>query len=81
MSEIKDSASLSYEATDVAIIGAGIAGSGLAKSLADRGRKVLLIDRKRFPRHKACGGISVAGVDRHVDRSRLRAGDPDARTG
>lgn len=40
---------------DVAIIGAGIAGSGLAKALADRGRKVLLIDRKAFPRHKVCG--------------------------
>ncbi|MDI4645983.1 NAD(P)/FAD-dependent oxidoreductase [Cohnella hashimotonis] len=43
------------EAVDVAIIGAGIAGSSLAKALADRGRSVLLIDRKGFPRHKVCG--------------------------
>lgn len=40
---------------DVAVLGAGIAGSSLAKSLADRGWEAVLIDRKQFPRHKVCG--------------------------
>ncbi|NRF92464.1 NAD(P)/FAD-dependent oxidoreductase [Paenibacillus frigoriresistens] len=40
---------------DVAVLGAGIAGSSLAKSLADRGWETVLIDRKQFPRHKVCG--------------------------
>ncbi|WP_282942511.1 NAD(P)/FAD-dependent oxidoreductase [Paenibacillus sp. RC67] len=40
---------------DVAVLGAGIAGSCLAKSLADRGWETILLDRKPFPRHKVCG--------------------------
>lgn len=40
---------------DVAVIGAGIAGSVMAKSLADHGWDTVLIDRKSFPRHKVCG--------------------------
>ncbi|TDF92806.1 NAD(P)/FAD-dependent oxidoreductase [Paenibacillus piri] len=40
---------------DVAVLGAGIAGSSLAKSLADRGWETVLIDRQQFPRHKVCG--------------------------
>lgn len=40
---------------DAAVLGAGIAGSGIAKALADKGWRVLLIDRQRFPRHKVCG--------------------------
>ncbi|MUG69755.1 NAD(P)/FAD-dependent oxidoreductase [Paenibacillus validus] len=40
---------------DVAVVGAGIAGSSLAKALADRGWDTVLIDRQRFPRHKVCG--------------------------
>ena len=40
---------------DVAVLGAGIAGSSLAKSLADRGFDTILIDRDHFPRHKVCG--------------------------
>ncbi|CAG7649149.1 NAD(P)/FAD-dependent oxidoreductase [Paenibacillus allorhizosphaerae] len=40
---------------EVAIIGAGIAGSSLAKALADRGWDTVLFDRKPFPRHKVCG--------------------------
>lgn len=41
--------------TDVAIIGAGPAGSTLAAILASRGIAVLLIDRDEFPRDKVCG--------------------------
>lgn len=41
--------------TDVAIIGAGPAGSALASLLAGRGVSVALIDRDVFPRDKLCG--------------------------
>lgn len=40
---------------DVAVIGAGPAGSMTAIHLAERGHKVVLLDRHRFPRDKACG--------------------------
>jgi flavin-dependent dehydrogenase len=40
---------------DVAVIGAGPAGSTLAALLAMRGFEVALIDRDRFPRDKVCG--------------------------
>jgi flavin-dependent dehydrogenase len=41
---------------DVAVIGAGPAGSLAARELARRGAAVLLIDRNKFPRYKVCGG-------------------------
>lgn len=40
---------------DVAIVGAGPAGSALAAILAARGRSVALIERDTFPRDKLCG--------------------------
>ncbi|MBW7477094.1 FAD-dependent monooxygenase [Paenibacillus oenotherae] len=40
---------------DVAVLGAGIAGGSMAKALADKGWRTILIDRQRFPRHKVCG--------------------------
>jgi flavin-dependent dehydrogenase len=40
---------------DVAVVGAGPAGSTLATLLAARGRSVALIDRDTFPRDKVCG--------------------------
>src|SRR6266852_771457 len=40
---------------DVAIVGAGPAGSTLAALLARRGVSVALIDRDLFPRDKLCG--------------------------
>lgn len=49
--------------TDVLICGAGIAGSALAIALARQGREVVLLDRAKFPREKACGeGLMPAGV-------------------
>ncbi|HUJ16164.1 MAG TPA: FAD-dependent oxidoreductase, partial [Thermoanaerobaculia bacterium] len=42
-------------AFDVAIVGAGPAGSTLAALLAKRGASVALIDRDSFPRDKVCG--------------------------
>jgi flavin-dependent dehydrogenase len=41
--------------TDVAIVGAGPAGSTLAALLAERGISTILIDRDEFPRDKLCG--------------------------
>jgi flavin-dependent dehydrogenase len=46
----------SSEDWDVVVIGAGIAGAICAKLLAERGWRVLLVDRQRFPRAKVCGG-------------------------
>src|SRR3954453_11198255 len=40
---------------DLAIIGAGPAGSTLAALLASRGVDVALVDRDTFPRDKLCG--------------------------
>ena len=43
-------------AFDVAVVGAGPAGSTAAYRLARAGAHVLLVDRARFPRDKPCGG-------------------------
>ncbi|MCC6406724.1 MAG: NAD(P)/FAD-dependent oxidoreductase [Planctomycetes bacterium] len=40
---------------DVVIAGAGPAGSTLAQRLAERGWRVALLEKKRFPRAKVCG--------------------------
>lgn len=40
---------------DAAVLGAGLAGSSIAKALADKGWDTLLLDRQSFPRHKVCG--------------------------
>ncbi len=40
---------------DAIVIGAGPAGSVAARQLALSGRRVLLLDKKRFPRRKVCG--------------------------
>ena len=48
---------------DVVVVGAGVAGSASAIFLGRQGRRVLLLDRATFPRHKTCGeGIMPAGV-------------------
>ncbi len=41
---------------DVAVVGSGPAGSSAALSLASYGATVALIERKRLPRYKTCGG-------------------------
>src|ERR1700749_3782701 len=39
---------------DVLIAGAGPAGCAAAHDLASGGKRVLMLDRRSFPRHKAC---------------------------
>jgi geranylgeranyl reductase family protein len=41
---------------DVAIVGAGPAGSTAAKLLSEKGIRTLLLDKASFPRDKPCGG-------------------------
>jgi geranylgeranyl reductase family protein len=54
---------------DTIIVGAGPAGSTAARLLAQRGARVILLDRARFPRDKPCGGgvtlqaANEAGLD------------------
>ncbi len=42
---------------DVIVVGAGPSGSYAAMKCAEKGLNVLLIDKEKFPRDKACGGI------------------------
>jgi flavin-dependent dehydrogenase len=48
---------------DVIVVGGGPAGSVSAWLLAERGHRVLLMDKARFPRHKACSEyVNPAGA-------------------
>jgi geranylgeranyl reductase family protein len=48
---------------DALIIGAGPSGAAAAYWLAERGRRVLLVEKKRFPREKTCGdGLTPRAV-------------------
>lgn len=48
---------------DVVVAGAGPAGTTAAYRLAERGARVLLVDRARFPRDKPCGGgVTLRGA-------------------
>ena len=50
---------------DVAIVGAGPAGSAAAIALARAGRRVVVVERHIFPREKVCGGcLSGTGTRR-----------------
>ena len=53
---------------DVLVIGAGPAGSTLARLLAMAGRHVLVLDRATFPRPKACGAVVNPGGVRLMSR-------------
>src|SRR5262252_6615208 len=49
---------------DIAIVGAGPAGSYAAYLFAKAGARVALVDKSRFPREKPCGGaVSRKAID------------------
>ena len=52
---------------DVAVVGAGPAGTATAIELARAGRDVLLLDKARFPRDKICGDGLTAGALRILE--------------
>lgn len=47
---------------DVVVVGAGPAGSTVAKFLAEKGFQVVLVDKHKFPRDKPCGGSVPMGT-------------------
>ncbi len=47
---------------EVIVVGGGPAGATAATALAGRGVRTLLLDRKRFPRDKPCGGGARYGL-------------------
>lgn len=52
------------ESYDIAIIGAGPAGSTCALALRDSGLKVVVIDKSSFPRDKVCGDAIPARAEK-----------------
>ena len=59
---------------DVVIVGAGPAGSACAIRLADRGKKVLLVEKARFPRHKLCGEFVSPECIEHLEELGIASG-------
>ncbi len=53
---------------DVGIVGAGPAGSTCAYYLARQGKRVLLLERKEFPRDKLCGDAVCSRARIHLRR-------------
>jgi len=62
---------VSPEPWDAIVIGAGPAGALSACLLAREGLRVLLVERKRFPRPKVCGGCLNAQALAALARARL----------
>lgn len=52
---------------DVAVVGAGPAGSAAATTLARAGLSVVLVDRSQFPRDKTCGDGLTTGALRRLE--------------
>ncbi|QXC61503.1 geranylgeranyl reductase family protein [Aquihabitans sp. G128] len=53
---------------DVVIVGAGPAGAAAAITLAEAGRRVVLVDKATFPRDKICGDGLTTGALRLLER-------------
>jgi flavin-dependent dehydrogenase len=47
---------------DVVVIGGGPGGAVAAKNCAQHGMRTILLERKKLPRHKVCGGIIVSNM-------------------
>jgi flavin-dependent dehydrogenase len=61
----------SADTYDVAIAGAGPAGTSAAIHLATQGARVLLVEQKRFPRAKLCGEFISPECMLHFERLRV----------
>ena len=59
---------------DAVVVGAGPAGSAAAAILSERGRRVLLLEKDRFPRHKVCGEFLSARARESLERLGVRDG-------
>jgi geranylgeranyl reductase family protein len=55
-------------AYDVCVVGAGPAGATCAYYLARRGKRVLLLEKHRFPRDKLCGDAVCTRAQVHLER-------------
>ena len=44
---------------DIIIVGSGPTGSVAAKTLADNGKKVLVVEKQKLPRYKSCSGMLI----------------------
>lgn len=44
---------------DVMVVGAGPAGCTAAKTLAEKGKKILLLEKFKMPRYKSCSGVLI----------------------
>lgn len=53
---------------DAIVVGAGPAGSAAAAVLAERGRRVLLLEKDRFPRPKVCGEFLSSNARASLER-------------
>jgi geranylgeranyl reductase family protein len=72
--------------TEVAVVGAGPAGSTAARLLAEQGARVVLFEARRLPREKLCGGgltpkalpylagDAATTIERHVEQIELAGG-------
>lgn len=56
------------ETADAVVVGAGPAGSSAATVLCGRSRKVLLLEKDTFPRHKVCGEFLSADAMSSLER-------------
>ena len=58
---------------DAVVVGAGPAGATCARWLASCGRRVLVVDRSRWPRYKTCGGGLIGRVSTRLDSAAAAA--------
>lgn len=68
---LRSSMANSVDTYDVAIAGAGPAGTSAAIHLATQGARVLLVEQKRFPRAKLCGEFISPECLLHFERLRV----------
>ena len=64
-------AGVTLEHWDAVVVGAGPAGSTVARDVARAGRSVLLVERSPWPRWKVCGACLNAGTLQRLDRAGL----------